>query len=145
MNKIPEPARTELINSLSHAHGRARLVIDGQDVAFEVRLEKPLHYLILPFVDGSFQGKWLMRPDESLDDVGRFAQRLLRPRIMKLYGPKRLKEFNLIRKRAGLALITKEQNEWSQPTFWRCPKALVRHLEKEFDSIEIVEPERAAA
>jgi hypothetical protein len=147
-----------LISALSHGFGRAKLVAEGREVIFEVRQAKPLVYRIVPFVNGEFRHKWALpdtffndvdrrtpRQTEPDDETDRFAQRLMRPRVSKVYGPTRLKELNKIYRKAGLDPITKEKNEARYLDVWHCPKALVRHLEREFESIEILEPEDAAA
>jgi hypothetical protein len=101
-------------------------------------LGKPLTYEIVPFINNYFRGGWLLGntskeiPDEAL------ARRVLRPRVSKLYGPEKLKELNKVHRRFGLDEIAKERNERQYFDTWHCPKALVNHLEKEFDSIEVL-------
>lgn len=43
---------------LSLPFGRAELIIDGYNVTLECRAEKPLHYVIVVFIDGKFEFKW---------------------------------------------------------------------------------------
>jgi hypothetical protein len=139
MSKIPEPQRTRLIQRLSSGFGTAKIDIDDQRVEFQPRLDKPLSYRLVPFVNGTFRGAWLLsNPSPDTPDL-EIGQRLLRPRLRRLFSPTELKEHNKIRRIARLPLISKEENEEPYRDLWHCPKRLVAHLEKEFDSIEVLE------
>lgn len=137
MSKIPEPQRSEIIWKLSKAFGYCELVLDGEKVSFQVQLYKPLMYVIRPFINGYFRGGWLLEdtgteiPDKVL------ARRVLRSRTTPMWDQKTLKSLNRGRRAAGFKPITKEQNRRRWLDIWHCPKSLVRHLEKQFDSIEI--------
>lgn len=148
MSKIPEPARQRLIDRLSGPFGHARLQVDGRDVTFQVRRysDKPLTYRIVPFVDGTFRHGWAIALDgmEPVADQ-EIGRRLMRQRYRSLFTGKRLKQHNRVQKILGKKPMTQEENRRTYWDLWHCPKALVRHLEREFDSIEILEPSDAAA
>lgn len=146
MSKIPEPARQELLQRLSRLYAHAKVRLDGELVSFEIRQEKALKYCLVPFINGFFRPGWSYDianheplPDEEL------ARRVMRRRIRRLYSGAKLKQYNKIRKLLGKPPLSKEENEFVYWDTWHCPKALLRHLEKEFKSIEIVERDHASA
>lgn len=117
---------------LSGSFGRVDLVVDGYQLQLTVQRVGPLKYEILPYVNGKFDGSWIVqRTDECI--------RFMCPKTISLYS------------RADKARITKgltkrQVKEWF-PTLdktstyylwgWKSFNSLKRHLLANNKSIEL--------
>ena len=144
--KLDKETREQLIERLGSPFANVKLKVDGIDVNYQARPFKPLQFCLVPFIDGTFEWRWTRRPeDQGEERDAKIARLFLRPRKRYVTAPSKLKKENRMRKRAGLAQISPERNTIQTRDLWFCPKALVRHLEKEAQSIEVIEDEREPA
>lgn len=113
--------------ALSSAYGRVSTVIDGRNVTFEVRQGKGLQYLIMPFVDGKFSGRWLSATSED------FGSRLMRRSSRRVCPKKVIEKIRKSDKKRA-----KELDELNESRgFFSSPRQLVAHLAREFESVDV--------
>lgn len=112
--------------------GEARLRVDGFDLTLQVRQVKPLHYAIVPFVNGFHRGTWLTKKEgeEWCEEARRFLPLkkvflYSRSKLMKTKLPKKKKE-----ELASLHIETRG-------LYWTSFAALKRHLLANNESIEL--------
>lgn len=119
---------------LSFAYGSAKLKCDGYDVGLYVTLIDTLQYGILVYVNGQFQGKWLMEDCEE-------RRRFLRPVERFLYNAKEREQFLKIwgGKRAPKSKVEQYNRKFTTYcNYWMSVKSLRRHIEKNNKEVELV-------
>jgi hypothetical protein len=119
---------------LASTMGRVKLVCDGYPVTLVVQPYKPLKFGIFFFVDGVFEGKWMVNDCEQRR---RFFQRMEgflhnkkeRDTALKIFGGKRAKK-------SDIEWVNKKFIHYRH--FWLDAKALRRHFQKNNQSIELL-------
>jgi len=118
--------------------GEVKLRVDGYDLQLQVHQMKPLHYAIVPYVNGFRRGVWLTKKEG--EEWCEEARRFLPLKKVYLYSRAKLMKTKLPKK-------TKE--EWASKHFetrfmyWTSFAKLKRHLIANNQSIELAEEKRA--
>jgi len=135
--KLTKDQRAELESKLSLPWGSVRLICDGREITLQVRREKALSYRVITFIDGFFKYEWC--------DVkaGHPESRFLRKSVRQLYSAKDKAAFEKVfGKRAAKA------DKHLNATFtmlhpdWSSGKAVINHLCKVCESVEVVEADK---
>ena len=124
----------EIETHLSYAFGCAKLTCDGYEVTLQVVSVNTLQYGIMVYVNGLFNGKWLIEDCEERRRFLRPTQRFLwsakeRVAMLKIYGGKRAQKKDVER-------INRKITWYS--SHWTSVKSLRRHLEKNNRELEVV-------
>lgn len=129
--KLTSEQKEQITRALGSPFGRLKATIDGVEVAFEVRSRGPLEFSIMPFIDGKFLGTWLIT---TLDET--FGARLLRKRSKRLCSKKEVAAWRKLDKKRAAEMDAKRIETRD---FFKKPSQLIRHLEREFERVEIQE------
>lgn len=120
-------------SKLSHALGWVRLKIDGYEVDFRVEPVKRLKYQIMTYVDGKFQGRWLLEDCEV-------RRKFMRPRSACVHSAKERRDLRQMDKRVRRKLNMDPDDRITYYTpLWSSPKSLKSHLRKTCQNIEFIE------
>ncbi|MFZ6775819.1 hypothetical protein ACO0LD_03230 [Undibacterium sp. Ji83W] len=134
--QITKEQWAEVEANLSSAWGVVELEIDGYKINLRVAREKSLKYVVMIYVNGVMDGKWLS-PDSDADETKRFFRKIskyaLKPKaraeLIKIYGGKRCPKADLAR--------FNQQYSYFSPV-WSNVKDMRRHFVKNNQSIEVV-------
>lgn len=121
-------------NRLASPFIPVKLMVDGYKITLEVKQEKPLKFVIVPFVNGWFKGEWLLNKTE---EAKRFYRLVKRP----AYSPSEKKRLTRGFTKASVKKYfpdldrTVEYYSGAWPSF----APLKRHLIANNKSIELLE------
>jgi hypothetical protein len=129
--KLTKEQKEELIKTLSFPWGNVGLLCDGDKITLSVRQVKPLKFEIHMYVNGWFKGEW-MQANKPVRE-----QRYLRKSVRQLYSAATKAKAE---KDCGKRFVKKHLSgtiTLFDPT-WSSGRAVIAHLCKVCDSIEIM-------
>ncbi|WP_293766361.1 hypothetical protein [uncultured Aquitalea sp.] len=141
--KLTKEQKQELINKLSIPWGRVSLLCDGHKVDLVVKLCKGMRYRVATYVDGRWEGKWMLGSETYPEQ--KFLNKQVRPACKK-------KDKEAMEKAVGKRYFKKmcaEEPYWTKTITvydisWASGRSAINHLCKVCDSIQIA-PEEATA
>lgn len=128
--KMTQQQRERFEHALGHAYGRLKTLIDGTEVSFEVRRGKGLSYLIMHFIDGHFQGRWVRHDNDEL------GARLMRVRSERVNSKKLVSAWRKIDRQHAKKM---DEKRLVTRHFFHCPVQLRKHIERNFSEFEILD------
>lgn len=134
--KLTKEQKAELIDKLSHPYGRVALMCDGYRIDLVVQAARGLHYRIVTYINGQWEGKWILGMDSFPEQ--KFLNRKERPMAKPSEKAKAEKIF-------GKRSVAKDP--WYSKTLvtfdisWASGKSAINHLCKVCESIEIIADE----
>jgi hypothetical protein len=135
MMKLTAEQKTALIEELSYPHGYVKLMCDGYEISLVVEPYKALSYVVMTYVNGFFEGKWMNSKQEFPE------QKFMRKSIKSVYSARTKAKFEKI---YGKREYKKKSADFDRkyvlymPTFGT-GKAAISHLVKVCESIEVME------
>ncbi len=114
---------------LSYPLGRAKMIIDGYNVTLACEPEKPLHYVIMVYIDGEFRAKWVM---EDCDIRRKFCSRHTKCFLDQKTRNRLKREKKAFREKVKKQFTT----EYYLP-YWNSFKMMKSHFIKNNSSIEL--------
>lgn len=123
-------------SALASPWGRVNLRVDGYDLLLQVQQKTPLHFVITPYINGSFRGEWVVKHEGAWADEARRFLPLIRRRLFRVADLRRAAKHSGRggeRVVADLRRATFECRRWS----WASFAALKRHLLAHNTSIEL--------
>lgn len=138
---MPTKAQWEKVKlELGSIFGNVVMEVDGLRVTWEVRQEKALKYLIVPFIDGKHAYSQFNPPkfgDDPSEEIKRNRRLLCRKTQRNLLNEKELALFKKFKNRAEFKAI-QERNTYTQyHPLWASPTSLIAHLKREAKTIVI--------
>lgn len=120
--------------ALRGIYGFATLTVDGREIQFQRRLVSKNQLGIVTFVDGHFNGGWVLPSNEHPE------QRFLRKVERFVYSEKTRKSWKKLSKRRQKewGLDPDRKSHYFSP-IWPSVTAIRRHYQKTFASIELIE------
>ncbi|QOD81407.1 hypothetical protein [Chromobacterium haemolyticum] len=140
--KLSKEQKQELIDTLSHPWGRVRLQCDGYRVDLVVERSKGMSYRVVTYVNESWQGKWMSGKEEHPE------QKFLRKSVRPLVSQKKRDELEKAVGKRYFKKMCAEDPFWTATltgycVTWASGKAVINHLCKVCDSIEILAEQAA--
>jgi hypothetical protein len=122
----------EVSSALAHAHGSAKLRIDGYEVTLSCVRVGAMKYRILVYVDGWSKGEWIVKDCEE-------RRRFLCPRQKNLWSAKSKANLTKGLSKAAIKmhLPDLDKKHTSYYPYWPSFAPLKRHLVKHNQSIEL--------
>lgn len=124
----------KVANRLATPFMPVHLMVDGYKLTLEVHQEKPLKFVIVPFVNGWSKGEWLINKTE---EAKRFFRLVKRP----VYSPSQKKKLTKGFSKTNLKKYFPDINRSVEyyNSFWPSFAPLKRHLIANNKSIELLE------
>lgn len=118
---------------LSYTFGSVKMLVDGYNVTLACEPEKPLHYVIMVYIDGKFRTKWVM---EDCDIRRKFCSRHTKCFLDQNQRNRLKREKKAFREEVKKRLT----REYYLP-YWNSFKMMKSHFIKNNSSIELVKEE----
>ncbi|MCP1290715.1 hypothetical protein NK214_10995 [Chromobacterium sp. S0633] len=140
--KLSKEQKQELIDTLSQPWGRVSLQCDGYQISLVVRRSKGMTYRVVTYVNGSWDGKWMSGREEHPEQkflrksVTSAASKKFRDDMEKAVGKRHFKKMCAADPYWTAAITVYDVS-------WASGKAVINHLCKVCDSIEIVAEQAA--
>lgn len=121
-------------NRLASLFMPVKLMVDGYELTLEVRQEKALKFVIVPFVNGWFKGEWLLNQTEE-------AKRFYRPVKRPVLSPSKKKKLTHGLSKASVKKYFPDLDRTLEyySGYWPSFAPLKRHLIANNMSIELLE------
>ena len=114
--------------------------VDNLQVTWEVRREKELKYLIVPFIDGKHSYNLFARENlltEPSEEVKRNQRLFCRKVNRSLFSEKELAAWRKIKTKAEFKAMQERNKYETYNPLWSSPSRLIAHLKREAKTIVI--------
>lgn len=121
---------TKVETALGSIYGRAELLIDGYNVSVVCIPEKPLHQVLMVYINGEFKTKWCL---EDCEERRRFCFKSKKVLLNSRQRAELKRE-----KKSIQEAVKKQMTTYAYYPFWNSLRTLKSHFIKNNSSIELV-------
>lgn len=141
--KLTKEQKQELIDKLNYPWGHVQLLCDGYQIDLKVERSKGMKYRVVTYVNGCWEGKWIMAEEEYPEQ--KFLNKQVRPAASK----KSKADMEKAVGKRNFKKVCAENPYWTKTITlynisWASGRTAINHLCKVCDSIQLAQQEATA-